>query len=128
MTEHGVELVEGLVRRQKVDGRCVYDRAAKAELVRRCREPGVSVARMALAHGVNANLLRKWIKMAPVVERVAPTRRTADLVPVRVGRAEVTSAEAGYLELSVGGTNIRVHGEVSTAMLQRALQCLTRST
>jgi transposase-like protein len=128
MTEHGVELVEGLVRRQKVDGRCVYDRAAKAELVRRCREPGVSVARMALAHGVNANLLRKWIKMTPVIEMAAPTRRAASLVPVRVGRSESTSAEAGYLELSVDGAKIRVHGEVSTAMLQRALQCLARST
>jgi hypothetical protein len=34
------------------DGRCVYDKAAKAELVRRCQRPGVSIAKLALAHGV----------------------------------------------------------------------------
>lgn len=33
----------------------------KDELVRACAEPGVSVAGIALANGVNANLVRKWI-------------------------------------------------------------------
>ncbi|WP_246247112.1 transposase, partial [Candidatus Methylobacter favarea] len=31
------------------------------ELVEACLQPGISVARMALEHGINANLLRKWI-------------------------------------------------------------------
>ncbi|WP_426124496.1 transposase [Pararhizobium sp. PWRC1-1] len=29
-----------------------------------CLEPGVSVSRLALEHGVNANLVRKWVKRA----------------------------------------------------------------
>ena len=37
--------------------RCVYDKQAKPELVRRCQQPSVSVAALALAHGLNANLL-----------------------------------------------------------------------
>jgi transposase len=45
----------------KRDGRRRYDKQAKRELVQACLEPGVSVARMALEHGLNANLLRKWI-------------------------------------------------------------------
>ena len=43
------------------DGRCRYDPVAKQELVLSCLQPNVSIARQALAHGVNANLLRKWI-------------------------------------------------------------------
>lgn len=43
------------------DGRCLYDPEAKRELVRICLQPGISVAEVALEHGINANLLRKWI-------------------------------------------------------------------
>ena len=51
MSERVIDVVPGLVRGQKRDGRCVYDRQAKRELVRRCQQPGVSVARMALQQG-----------------------------------------------------------------------------
>jgi transposase len=61
MSEHSLDLVPNLVRRRKSNGRCVYDKAAKRELVRRCLLPGVSLARTAMEHGVNANLLRKWV-------------------------------------------------------------------
>jgi transposase len=35
-----------------------------AEVVRACLKPGVSVARMALQCGINANLLRRWIRQS----------------------------------------------------------------
>ena len=44
------------------DGRRRYDPASKARLVAACLEPGVSISGLALAHGVNANVLRKWVK------------------------------------------------------------------
>ena len=43
------------------NGRRRYDPASKQRLVEVCRQPGVSLAGMALRHGVNANLLRKWV-------------------------------------------------------------------
>ncbi|MFD1985587.1 transposase [Mesorhizobium newzealandense] len=46
------------------DGRRRYDPGSKARLVEACLEPGVSISGLALAHGVNANLLRKWVKDA----------------------------------------------------------------
>ena len=52
------------VRRVGRDGRRRYDPGSKARLVAACLEPGVSISGLALAHGVNANLLRKWIKDA----------------------------------------------------------------
>ena len=61
MTESDSELLSRLVTGRHRDGRCRYDAQAKLELVRECLKPGVSVAATALRHGVNANLLRKWI-------------------------------------------------------------------
>jgi transposase len=43
------------------NGRRRYDPACKQRLVEACLQPGVSVAGLALQHGVNANLLRKWV-------------------------------------------------------------------
>ena len=43
------------------NGRRRYDPASKQRLVEACLQPGVSLAGVALRHGVNANLLRKWV-------------------------------------------------------------------
>lgn len=43
------------------DGRRRYDWQSKRRLAQACLQPGVSLAGMALRHGVNANLLRKWV-------------------------------------------------------------------
>lgn len=53
---HGLEITG--VRR---DGRRRYDPASKERLIEVCFRPGVSLAGVALQHGVNANLLRKWV-------------------------------------------------------------------
>jgi transposase len=41
----------------------------KAQVVRACLQPGVSVASVALANGLNANMLRRWVAEA---ERAGP--------------------------------------------------------
>lgn len=33
----------------------------KARVLSECREPGASIAAVAVAHGLNANLVRKWL-------------------------------------------------------------------
>ncbi|MEQ9314965.1 MAG: transposase [Henriciella sp.] len=63
------------------DGRRWYDPASKARLVAACHKPGVSVSRLALEHGINANLLRKWVKAAQENETV-PSSSTPAFVPV----------------------------------------------
>ena len=61
MMENKSRLSRSLVVGNRSNGRCRYDPEAKRELVEACLRPGVSVARIALEHGINANLLRKWI-------------------------------------------------------------------
>ena len=42
--------------------RRVHEAEFKARVLAECRRPGASVAGVALAHGLNANLLRKWLQ------------------------------------------------------------------
>jgi transposase-like protein len=126
MSERVIDVVPGLVRGRKRDGRSIYDRRAKQELVRRCQQPGVSVAATALAHGLNANLLRKWITMAS--GRRASGRSTdAVLLPVRtepdVGAPLPTD---GYVEIVLAAGTIRLHGRVAAETLRVALDALSR--
>lgn len=41
--------------------RRTHDAQFKASVIAACREPGVSVAAVAQSHGLNANLVRKWL-------------------------------------------------------------------
>lgn len=65
------------------DGRCRYDPASKERLVSACLEPGVSVSRLALEHGVNANLVRKWVKQR-LESRSLPPPSLAAFIPVEI--------------------------------------------
>ncbi|MGS0737587.1 transposase [Pseudomonas sp. GG8] len=41
--------------------RSSYSKSFKTQVVQECLQPGVSIASVALRHGINANLVRKWI-------------------------------------------------------------------
>jgi transposase len=100
MIEKDIELSRCLVVGHRRDGRCCYDRQAKRELVEACLQPGVSVARMALQQGINANLLRTWITqyrdgrkawvIAPDSGKTALARASA-FVPVIQVKAPATA-------------------------------------
>lgn len=94
------EALIGLVVGRKGDGRCQYDPQVKAELVRQSMQPGVSVSRMAMLHGVNANLLRVWIAKAQssnaiLAQRVQPKKASTvapAFVPVQLQASVPTTA------------------------------------
>lgn len=127
MTERVIDVVPGLVRGHKLDGRCIYDRGAKQELVRRCQQPGVSVAAMALAHGLNANLLRKWIALASR-RRALGGGTEAVMLPVRTeaGTAAAPRVADGYVEIVLAAGVVRLHGRVAAETLGLALDGLLR--
>ena len=52
-----------------------HGQALKAQVLTECREPGASVAAVALAHGLNANLVHKWRRGAAAISQ-ATTRPT----------------------------------------------------
>ena len=126
MSDRVVDLVPGLVRGQKRNGRCVYDKQAKRELVRRCQQPGVSVAAMALAHGLNANLLRKWITMSGRLRSGEGERALPTMLPVTTQRPLPAAPNAGDLEVMLPGGTVRIRGSVSREALQVVIDCLSR--
>ncbi|AJW93819.1 transposase family protein (plasmid) [Burkholderia gladioli] len=61
MNEQDGGLQSRLVVDLKRDGRRKYDEDAKRELIQACLKPGVSIARTAMEHDINPNLVRTWI-------------------------------------------------------------------
>jgi transposase-like protein len=66
-----------------------YAAEFKAELVAACQQPGVSIAALAGEHGMNANVLHRWLKEhqrsagQPLVTQSMPaTREVPAFVPV----------------------------------------------
>src|SRR6266545_554128 len=74
-------------------GRRTYTLDYKLDVVRRCRAPGVSVAAVALAHGINANLVRRWIvrHQGALIDSASKSRAT--MLPVTIN-ALTASVEA----------------------------------
>ena len=54
MNTYGVDLMGRRRRRQ-------HTAEFKAAVIEECLRPGVSIAAVALAHSLNANMLRKWV-------------------------------------------------------------------
>ena len=66
--------------------RRVHGAEFKAQVLAECQQPGASVAAIALAHGLNVNLLRKWlvghgIKRAGLAAPRTVTRKQPAMVP-----------------------------------------------
>jgi transposase len=64
------------------NGRRFFSEVHKRAVVEKCLVPGASVSAVALAHGFNTNLVRKWIVKHQAAG--ARTRTAGNLVPVSV--------------------------------------------
>ena len=131
MERTAVDLVPNLVCGHHRNGRTVYDLEAKRELVRRVLQPGVSLAGTALAHGINANLLRRWVVLETgKASRAA--RREASLLPVAVREEPIpistTTVAEGCIEVVLAGGTVRVRGRVELDTLRAVLGCVVERT
>ena len=74
--------------------RTSYPKPFKAQVVQECLNPDVSIASVALRHGINANLVRKWIpiyrdQQASVLPAFIPLKLEAAAIPVRQAVARI---------------------------------------
>lgn len=127
MTEPVDPIVSDLVKGHKRNGRCVYSRAGKRALVEAALRPGVSVARIAMTHGVNANLLRKWIRAheATVASSLPESEQPTALLPVKMAPTVSDPSTASSLEIVIDGATIRLQGAVDAQQLRAVIDCLT---
>jgi len=66
-----------------------YPKSFKIQVVQECEQPGVSVAAIEMTHGINANVVRRWIPLyrnpqavtlpAFIPLKVKPRRKTEAL-------------------------------------------------
>lgn len=97
-----------------------YSGEFKAEMVAACLQPGASVAALALSHGMNANVVHRWLKehtrnglhqlKAPetsptVTPSVAPVEFVQLPLPAALAEPERQSIE---VELRKGALTLRV--------------------
>jgi transposase len=99
-------------RPQPGRGRRTYSPEFKAQLVAACRIPGMSVASVARNHGINHNILHRWLRELPdsvparlpqathkavpafielpIADSIAPAAVTADTVHVEIQRGDLS--------------------------------------
>ena len=68
-----------------------HSAALKARVVAECDAPGASVAKVAMAHGINADIVHGWRKLA---RQAVPPSTLPAFVPVRIEVPALTSAPA----------------------------------
>jgi transposase len=61
-----------------------YSEELKAQVLTECEAPGASVAKVAMAHGINANIVHGWRQVVREAKlaRTAPTSAQTQFVPV----------------------------------------------
>ena len=63
--------------------RRTYSASFKYELIEQCRQVGVSCSAVAISHGMNPNVLRRWIKEAADPSDAAPPAPKSAVVDVK---------------------------------------------
>jgi transposase len=117
-----------------------YTTAEKLAILAETRRRGASVAEVARAHGINANLLFGWRRLERRGALRTESSESTTLLPVRVESPTVVPGQRrtvsngddrastdGVIEIEFGGgVRVRLRGAVDTALLARVLEALRR--
>ena len=115
------------VERTNARGRHSYCAAFKTWIVEQAMQPGMSMAGLAMRNQVNANQLRRWVKLHR--QGAGGVAAAAKLLPVTIASHSVvvpaTSRSAGApVEIELGGAVVRVRDDVTPATLRVVLEAL----
>ena len=130
--------IDGPARRHHV-------RAFKARLIELSMQPGASVSAIAMANGINANLLFTWrrdrqreLKSHPAAPAVLlPVRLTsahedsgdnAISALATIAPAPAKATRTGVIELEIAGAQLRLRGAVDEASLCSVLRALRQAS
>ena len=123
-----------------------YEQAFKRHLVELTLVPGASVARIALDHRINANILFRWRRQYLRDLGAAAAKPAAALLPVALSDAEqalevinagTPSARtprmrkrvlgpSAVIEIELAGAQVRVTGDVALEALRLVLETLSQ--
>ena len=90
--------------------RARYSDEFKRQVVTACQAPGVSKAAIALANGLNANMLRRWVvestrasngQLATVAKSLPPVLADPEFIPVKLAPTSTLSAQASDIRIEL---------------------------
>lgn len=119
--------------RVNATGRRTFTAEYKREVISECRRKGASVSAVSLRRGLNANVVRKWLRAsATVAERRSPPTFlpvSITAVPVAVdepwtGSAPQASAGSGTIEIELAGGRVILRGAVDADTVRCVLALL----
>ena len=110
MDTSGIELPSRRTRRRHAP-------EFRERVVQACRQPGVSIAAVALANGLNANMVRKWVIDAEARPAVVPAAGLGE--PAPVGDKSTPSAPPSFLPLALRATAAPMPADEIRIELQR---------
>ena len=91
-----------------------YSAELKAQVVQACRQPGASVASVPMAHGINANIVHRWLREP---SRALALAQTAAFVPISLTppvtepseRSDLAAASCIRVEIRRGASVVTVN-------------------
>lgn len=103
-----------------------YSKEFKDSVISEALQPHVSIASVALSHGLNANLLRRWIQEStpsyvgknqtrlPSVDDSSSTQDVPGFLPVALPGQRPSKSEGRYIEIEVqkGSLSLRLQWPV----------------
>ena len=99
-----------------------YSAELKAQVMAECDVPGASVAKVAMAHGINANVVHRWRQLArenevsAPQEALVPPADVGGFVPVPLPAPSVPApVDDIRIELHRGTTTVKVTWPLSAA-------------
>lgn len=105
--------------------RRTYARQFKSEVIAQCLVPGASVSAIALGHGINANVIRKWLPRPGSATMLPVTVESAPAVTRSGGAMNTTPrAQRPPVELTLAGATVRVPAGFDPQELRSIVQIL----
>lgn len=114
-----------------------YSHEYKRQIVEKSLSPGTSIAAVAQAHGINANLLHKWrwryrhgefgsvtAPSALAAQQMVKPARLAVAKPSRPTKISADIKPSGYIELYFNNTRVLVHGAPDRQTLRSVIDAL----
>lgn len=89
----------------------------KTQILAECELPGASVAKVAMAHGINDNIVHGWRKLARESAAAKPVA-VADFIPIALAPEPVTGAKVQgcvAIELHRAGLVLKLQWPLSAA-------------
>ncbi len=108
--------------------------AEKRRIVEETLVEGASVARVARAHGINANQVFGWRRLY-LAGRLGERKAAIKLLPVHVseslpaplpvpGSADFSKPQAGTIHIELRQAQVRIEGSADAALVRVLLECL----